>query len=86
MMHLLSVKGRGELPRGELSRNDAAERGQRVLSLILRQPAPQLIETYGPAANWARGGMITMISPGIGRLLEPILDGPESIPTTATGR
>jgi hypothetical protein len=70
----------------ELSHDDAAERRQRLLSLAFRQPTPQLIETYGPAANSARGGTMTAISPGMGRLLGPILGKPESIPTAATGR
>ena len=55
MMHLLFVEGHGELSHGlshgELLHNDAAERGQRLFSLGLRQPTPQLIETYGPATN-----------------------------------
>jgi len=71
---------------GELSYDDAAERRQRLLSLVLRQLAPQLIETYAPATNTARGGTITVASPGMGRLLGPILGGPESIPTVAAGR
>ena len=80
MMYLLFVEGHGEL-----SYNDAAERDQRLFSLVLRQPTPQLIETYGPATNWARGG-ITTISPDMGHLLEPILDGPETISATVAGR
>ena len=51
MMHLPFVEGHDEL-----SHDDAAERCQRLLSLLFRQPAPQLIETYGPATNSARGG------------------------------
>ena len=72
--------------RDEQSCDDAAERCQRLLSLVFRQPVPQLIATYGPAANLARGGTITAISPDMGRLLGPILGGFESIPTAATGR
>ena len=41
--------------RDELSRDDAAERRQRLLPLGIRQQTPQLIETYGPAEKWARG-------------------------------
>ena len=85
-MHLPFVEGHDELSYAELSHNDAAERGQRLFSLILRQPTPQLIEIYGPATNWARGGTITAISPDMGHLLEPILGGPESISATAAGR
>jgi len=55
MMHLPFVEGHDELSHvlshGELLHNDAAERGQRLFSLGLRQPTPQLIETYGPATN-----------------------------------
>ena len=50
-MHLPFVEGHDEL-----SHDDAAERCQRLLSLVFRQSTPQLIETYGPAAHLARGG------------------------------
>ena len=72
--------------RDELSCDDAAERCQRLLSLVFRQPIPQLIAPYGPAANLVRGGTITAISSDMSRLLGPILGGFESIPTAVTGR
>lgn len=56
-----------------MSHDNAAERCQRLLSLGLRQLAPQRVEIYGPAENWARGGAIIAISPAMGHLLGPRL-------------
>lgn len=62
-----------------MTRDDAAERRQRLLPLTVRQPIPQLVEIYGPAENWARGGAVTALSRDMGRLLEPIPAEIESI-------
>jgi hypothetical protein len=70
----------------DLSHDDAAEYHQRSLPLGFRQQIPQLVETYGPAENWARGGAMTAISLGMGRLLGPVLVELESIPPTVVGR
>jgi hypothetical protein len=80
MAHLLFVGGCDEL-----SRDDAAERRQRLLALGIRQLTPKLVEPYAPAENFARGGAMTAVSRDMGRLLGPIVVEPESIQPAAAG-
>src|SRR5262249_61318981 len=54
--------------RVELSHHDAAEDDQRPLTLLVRQPSPELVERRRPNDRRARGGA-TIAGPGDAGLL-----------------
>src|SRR5262249_33691990 len=52
----------------ELSNDDAAQRRQRLLTLLLGQPIPELVESQRD--RWARGGTMVVATWDMGLLLE----------------
>src|SRR4051812_21118622 len=62
--HLLLVARRVELPD-----HDAAERDQRSLTLLVRQPIPEGLELRRPNGRRARGGARTASPRDMGHLL-----------------
>jgi hypothetical protein len=80
-MHLLNAARRVELPK-----YDGAERGQRLLTLLVRQQAPELVERQLPGDVRARGGAKTAILPDMGHLLGPIASELLSIQPAAVGQ
>src|SRR5262249_20948040 len=55
--------------RVELSHHDAAEDDQRPLTLLVRQPSPELVERRRPNDRRARGGATIAAPRGTGHLL-----------------
>jgi hypothetical protein len=68
----------------ELSNDDNAESRQGLLTLLVRQPIPELIETQ--RARWARGGATVAARCDMGHLLGPTGVCLESIPRAGKGQ
>src|SRR5262249_31195764 len=69
-----------------LSHHDAAEGGQRSLTLLVRQPIPELVERRGPDDRRARGGATTVAARDMGHLQGSLGIERGSIPPGEAGR
>src|SRR6516165_2784838 len=79
--HLLIVARRAEL-----SHHDAAEGDQRSLTLLVRQPIPELVERRRPHEGRGRGGATTAAARDMGHLLGSLGVELGSIPPAEGGR
>jgi hypothetical protein len=77
--HLLFVASSAEL-----SNDDAAERRQGLLTLLVRQPTPKLLEHQRDRR--ARGGIMVVVAADMGFLLESRIGEFASTATTRVGR